>query len=452
MRMDLMLMGKVDQWLKAHRQEIIDDLIGLVRIPSVSVPDEAVPPFGQACRDALQYMFDLGKRHGYASRNFDHYIGAVDFTPGEEEVGIWAHLDVVPVPDPAEWDYPPFEGTLVEDRYLIGRGVQDNKMAAIGVFHVMNCLRDLGVSLRRKYSLYMGTSEETGMEDARYFTAHYPAPDLSIVPDTGFPVCCAQRGSMSLSVEIPFPHEVKFQQSNNPSVTPEEITVILPDGREDIIKGDSAHIFKADGISNAVVNTLHRLAEEYPDEAEKLLAMASLLLAWHGESIGADYADELSGPLQMAATLIDWQEGKLKVRLFMILPVTADVEDIARRAKDFAAAKAVDVIKVRARPSCSFPVDHPVVEVLTDVYNQVMHQESKPFVMSGGNYAAYLPNAFGFGPGMPGREFPPHIFRPGRGDYHQCDESEDVEHLLNFMRVYAMSIVALDAVEHIKEK
>ena len=93
-----------------------------------------------------------------------------------------------------------------------------------------------------------------------------------------------------------------------------------------------------------------------------------------------------------------------------------------------------------------------MVEVLTDVYNQVMHQESKPFVMSGGNYAAYLPNAFGFGPGMPGREFPPHIFRPGRGDYHQCDESEDVEHLLNFMRVYAAGIVALDAVEHIKEK
>ena len=54
-----------------------------------------------------------------------------------------------------------------------------------------------GVPLRRSYSLYLGTSEETGMEDARYFTAHYPAPDLSIVPDTGFPVCCAQRGSMS---------------------------------------------------------------------------------------------------------------------------------------------------------------------------------------------------------------------------------------------------------------
>ena len=62
--MDHAFMTKVDQWLKEHRQEIIDDLIGLVRIPSVSVPDEQVPPFGQPCRDALQYMFDLGTRHG----------------------------------------------------------------------------------------------------------------------------------------------------------------------------------------------------------------------------------------------------------------------------------------------------------------------------------------------------------------------------------------------------
>ena len=70
--MDQALLARVDGWLAAHRQEIIDDLIGLVRIPSVSVPDEAVPPYGQACRDALQYMFDLGARHGYTSRNYDN--------------------------------------------------------------------------------------------------------------------------------------------------------------------------------------------------------------------------------------------------------------------------------------------------------------------------------------------------------------------------------------------
>ena len=63
----------------------------------------------------------------------------------------------------------------MEDRYLIGRGVQDNKMTAIGVFHVMNCLRELGVPMKHRYTLYMGTSEETGMEDVRYFVRIIPA-------------------------------------------------------------------------------------------------------------------------------------------------------------------------------------------------------------------------------------------------------------------------------------
>ncbi|MBP3657556.1 MAG: M20/M25/M40 family metallo-hydrolase [Clostridia bacterium] len=444
------LLTRINGWLSQHRQEIIDDLIGLVRIPSVSVPDKNVPPYGQACRDALAYMCRLGQKRGYASRNFDHYVAAVDFTQGEEEIGIWSHLDVVPVPDPAEWDYPPFDCTLVEDRYLIGRGVQDNKMAAIGVFHAMNCLRDLGVSLRRKYSLYMGTSEETGMEDARYFTAHYKAPDLSLVPDCGFPVCIAQRGSMTLSVEIPFAHAVAFHQSNNPSVTAEEITAALPDGRMLTAKGESAHIFNADGVDNAAVRMLRLLGGEYPQEKEQLEALACAIDSWHGETLGIAYEDELSGSLQMSTTQLVWEDGRLQARIFIIVPVSAHADDIAAKADAAVQKIGASARKLRARPSCSFPKDHPVVAALTRVYNEVMQQESEPFVMSGGNYAAYLPNAFGFGPGMPGREFPPHIFRPGRGDYHQCDESEDVEHLLNFMRVYAMGIAALDEVAQIR--
>jgi len=98
----------------------------------------------------------------------------------------------------------------------------------------------------------------------------------------------------------------------------------------------------------------------------------------------------------------------------------------------------------RVRRPCALPGEHPVIDLLTGVYNEMTGYESRPFVMTGGNYAAYIPHAFGFGPGMSGREFPAHIFRPGHGDYHQCDESEDIEHIMAFMRIYAMSIVALD--------
>lgn len=449
--MDQELLARVDEWLKAHRKEIIDDLIGLVRIPSVSIPDEDVPPFGQPCRDALQYMFKLGERHGYTSRNYDNYVGKITFSEGEEEVGIWSHLDVVPVPDPADWDYPPFEGTLVDDRYLIGRGVQDNKMTAIGVFHVMNCLRDLGMPLKHRYSLYMGTNEEAGMADAKYFAAHYPCPELSIVPDCGFPVCMAQRGCLRLGVEIPFPHQVTIRQTNNRSITPEEITAVLPDGRSILAHGDGAHIFNAENVDNAIVRLLNMLAEEYPQEAEKLQHVAKLVDSWHGESLDIFFEDELSGALQMGATELVCDGETLQARLYIIVPVHANADELVARAQRKAATVGAAAKKLSLRPPCAFSIDHPVVQVLTDTYNQVMKQESAPFVMSGGNYATYLPNAFGFGPGMPGREFPPHIFRPGRGDYHQCDESEDIEHMLNFMRVYAMSIMALNEVKCAKE-
>ena len=441
--MDENLLKRVNQWLEEHRQEIIDDLAGLVRIPSVSQADAEVKPYGQPCRDALQYMFDLGHRHGYATKNYDNYVGEIRFSEGEKTVGIWAHLDVVPVPNPAEWKYPPFDLTLVEDRYLIGRGVQDNKAPAIGVFHVMNCLRDLGVALRHSYSLYMGTSEETGMEDVRYFAAHYPCPDMSLVPDTGFPVCCAQRGSMMLDLSVPVSTGIRFDQGNNPSVTPERITATLEDGRTLTVQGHSALVQVGRENPSIVIDMLEALATALPADAAALRSLAALC-AGDGSALGIARADALSGALCLAPTIMECVEGRLHIHVFGILPASLDTEDILPSAQAAAEASGVSVALTRMRKPCSFPVKHPVVELLTGVYNEVMGQNSRPFVMSGGNYAAYLPHAFGFGPGMPGREFPSHIFPEGHGDYHQCDESEDLEHIFNFMRVYAMSIAALE--------
>ncbi|NLB90744.1 MAG: M20 family metallopeptidase, partial [Clostridiales bacterium] len=182
--MDHQLLARVDQWLIDHRQKIVDDLIGLVNIPSVSEPGSKTPPFGKPCQDALKYMFDLAENHDYTWKNYGNYIGEILFTKGDSSVGIWAHLDVVPVGDPSKWDYPPYDATVVENRYIIGRGVQDNKSPAIATFHVMNCLRDLQIPLKHNYSLFLGTNEECGMEDVKHFVKHHPCPDISIVPDS----------------------------------------------------------------------------------------------------------------------------------------------------------------------------------------------------------------------------------------------------------------------------
>lgn len=443
------MLARVDAWLDAHRDEILNDLIGLVRIPSVSDESAEVKPFGQPCRDVLNYMFELGRRHGYETRNYDNYVGAIEFSRGDATVGIWAHLDVVPVEDPSMWDYPPFECTLVEDRYLIGRGVQDNKMPAIGVFHALNCLRDLGVALRHGYTLYMGTNEERGMADVRYFVDHYPCPDLSIVPDCGFPVCIAQRGSMTFRLSVPLRASICIEQGNNPSVTPEQVDAVFEDGRRLTAHGRSTHVYAAEGAPNANMKLLEMLAEASPEDAAALRAVVALCADWRGGALDLACADNLSGALSMAPTRMSVEGGRLCVDVFSVLPVSFDADRMLSLAREAAKARGVELELVRIRKPVSFPEDHPIVPLLTDVYNEVTGYDAKPFVMSGGNYAAYLPNAFGYGPGMPGREFPPHIFREGHGDYHQCDESEDVEHLLAFMRIYVMSILALEQTDHI---
>lgn len=442
----------ITQWIQAHKAEIIQDLFELVRVPSVSDPQSAVKPFGQACQDALQTMNALASRHGYETQDYAHTVGQIRFTARKNmqapSVGIWCHLDVVPVPNPDEWVYPPFEGTVVEGRYLIGRGIQDNKMPAIGVFHVMNCLREMGCELKKDWSLYLGTSEENGMDDVRWFVQRHPCPDLSLVPDTGFPVCTAQRGCQILRYSIPLPlgenQTLCFRCGSNISVTPEHISARFSSGQELHASGHGFHIIKADD-DNAVLHMLEQLGDACPDSAESLRALTDLLSS--PQAMGIAYSDAESGPVMARPTQMNWREGVLTVDVYSVLPVTSRSDELLQAAAAEAEKHGAKCARYAMRPPCFFRKGHPLVRVLTEVYRDVTGDPAEPFIMTGGNYAALLPNALGFGPGMPGREFPERIFPQGHGDYHQCDESEDWEHIVKFMQVYALAVLRLDGMD-----
>jgi len=422
---------RVDEWINDNLETIIDQLRGLVRIPSVSDSASDVKPFGQPCRDALAYMFELGGKYGYTGHSYEDYIGQLVFSEGEGTCGIWTHLDVVPVPDASRWNYPPFDLTVVEDNYMIGRGVNDNKMPAIGSFSALRCLLELGFRPRRGWSLYMGTNEECGMADAKYFAAHYTAPDFSLVPDAGFPVCVGQRGSAVLRLSVPVENAVSAGAvTDNPSVTPVRACVKLADGTEISESGTGTHAVRCPEGENAIIRTLEKAG------------IAPVLIALCSKPDGSGMGIACDG---MAPTALRYAEGRVETDVFMAVPVGANADRMMADAVARASALGAAAEVIRLRKPVSFPEDAPAVRLLTDVYNGITGYSSEPYVMSGGNYAAYIPNAVGFGPGMPGREYPAHIFRPGCGDYHQCDESDTVEHLMQFIRIYAMSIQAVDA-------
>lgn len=188
--------AEIKFWVEEQMPALVEMLTELCRIKSVAqVKDAEVKPFGAGCIEVLQKLMEIGEREGFETRNFDDYVCSVTY-PGKtkENIGIWTHLDVVH--EGEDWDYAPFEPT-VKDGYMIARGCNDNKSStAIGMF-VLKYMKEHGIKLNHTLELYGGTCEEYGMHDLDYFVKHYECPTLSLVPDSGFPVCCGERGSFN---------------------------------------------------------------------------------------------------------------------------------------------------------------------------------------------------------------------------------------------------------------
>lgn len=190
---DKAIYEQVHQWMEAHKENMIQDIQRLIKVPSISNPLEAVKPFGAACRQAMDEMLQIGREHGFYTENYEYYVGSI----GEKEkkwddmIGFWNHLDVVPVG--VGWDFEPFGATRKGD-LLIGRGSQDNKGPAIGMLYVMECIRDLKLPVGHQLCLFVGSDEERGMADLEYYTKNYPTPAISMIADCGFPVCYGEKG------------------------------------------------------------------------------------------------------------------------------------------------------------------------------------------------------------------------------------------------------------------
>ena len=146
---------RAEKWIAEHKERLVADISRLVL-------DEALA---------------IGREHGFQTTIYDNRVGAMWFNEGkwEDTIGFWGHLDVVP--EGEDWDNQPYE-PVYRDGYLIGRGSGDNKGPTMAIMYVIECLRDLGVNLRRPLRLFLGCDEEKGMSDLEYYREQYPSPGI----------------------------------------------------------------------------------------------------------------------------------------------------------------------------------------------------------------------------------------------------------------------------------
>ena len=474
------LVQKASAWIEMHKDEFVEELRGLVQIPSVSRAEEAAPgaPFGAACRQVVDQMMERGRFYGFDVQDHDGYAVSVFMGDPADSIGMIAHLDVVPVGD--GWVYPPFDVThLPQHDALIGRGVADNKGPAVMALFAMRMLRELNWPLKHGLRLLGGTSEETGMEDMKYLVDNgVPFPKISLVPDAGFPVNYAQKGSVDgdlqmacegnllkldagsvrnvipdlaeCTLSVPYERVQQAMETLNDELKQRLTVEACAEGARIAAHGRAGHAAGPANCINAIMLLTSALCGMgiLEGSCEKAVReVAELTADGFGISEGVAYEDEASGPLTLSYGVVHLKDGVLHLCADCRYSVTLKKEDISRRIQHNWLERGFEIAHFAATEPFYLPKTDARVAALQELYHEVTGREDEPYAMGGGTYSRVALNAMTFGPGLRGVEHDMSFLPEGHGGGHGRDEVIFLKDVCTAFTIYAVALAMLDELE-----
>lgn len=469
---DKKLEEEIDRWMQAHQDEFLQDMKEFIAIPSVSGEAEGKFPFGAECAKMLDLALSKAEQYGLVPENYEYYCGAgrLKGTCGGE-LGMFAHTDVVPLGE--GWEYPPL-GCTEKDGFLIGRGVGDNKGPALAALYALRFLKEQNIQLKHDVLLFFGCSEETGMDDIEYFVKNKKAPDFSLVPDTNFPVCYGEKGIFRAVAHTK-------AEGNLVSFHAGTVVNVIPSSAQAVIQLHSAKDAQAictklnqirdveasvsaennfqvqitsEGLSRHAafpegsINAVNVLAEAIisvnavDEEAEHIVrGIAALTASTHGETTGIPFEDEGTGKLTCCGTVVRLENGEVTLSFDVRYPSSYHGAQVKEGLSKAVEAFGFTLEDIEDSAPFFISPDRPEVQTLCEIADHVLGRHYEPYTMGGGTYARHLPNAVGFGPGIPDAENP---FPAGRGQGHQPDECIKLTQLISGMKAYVFALKALD--------
>ena len=200
--MDQALNQKIDAYIAQNKEQLLKDIAALVAVNSVEGTPEEGAPFGTGPRAALDKTLELAAGMGFATRNCENYIGYAELAGADPEkyLATICHVDVVPIGN--GWTADPFK-MRIQDGWLLGRGVADDKGPMVATLYALKFLKEQGYQLRYPIRAIVGDNEETHMNDVKYYLENYPAPVFCFTPDAEFPVCNGEKGLFGAKIVSP---------------------------------------------------------------------------------------------------------------------------------------------------------------------------------------------------------------------------------------------------------
>ncbi|MBQ2865110.1 MAG: Sapep family Mn(2+)-dependent dipeptidase [Clostridia bacterium] len=468
--MDEQLIRQIDELIDADRANIAADVIRLVNIRSVREAPLPGAPFGEGPQRLLEEVMALGADRGFVTR--DYGTGVVSLSPdeGEIDLGIWAHGDVVH--EGIGWNYDPYNAVEYKG-CIIGRGATDNKGQLVAILRLLEIFKKLGISLRYNPALFVGSNEETAMAevhntpekaDVKAFLRNNPAPRLSLVPDSGFPVGYGGKGCVRARIIAKTPWDgVRLEAGKDDSPGKAEAWIPMGEFTDTAdctvercadgtlkLTANTAPVHcahpKADGnmitvITDAMLSS-GTLSEGDRKKAEFLRAVSTDVC---GELFGIDCRSGTMGNLTLAMVDVRHVNGRPEMGINIRYPIETDYESIRRGLERVSGLHGFEIAGIQAGTEpYLLDRDWDVIDELTRISNEVCGADSRPYTVGGGTYAHVLPNALVYG--MNGC-LPPDDFEPGYGGAHGKDESVSLDRLQRGMRIYARALLKLNEME-----
>lgn len=455
---------RISKWVDEREADIIADISRLVAVKSMRGEASEGKPFGEGPAEALSLALDICREHGFKVINHDNYVMTADMNDKETVMDILAHLDVVGVGE--GWDSDPFKAE-VRDGCLYGRGTDDDKGPAIMALYAMKCIKELGED-RKNVRLILGTDEESGSGDVKYYyERNKPAPN-TFTPDAGFPVINVEKGlyrpkfSKKWEAETALPRVLSVNGGFRLNVVPadasavvaglelktiENICVPLAEslkvelklnqtgkGVGLAVKGTAGHAAMANLANNGLTALIKLLCALPLADCESTRALKQLNEIFpHGDTegvaAGVALEDKISHKLTLAFTLLNMDEEGISGQFDSRVPVCATVENcknvVDKRLKEFGFE-----VKGEMAPPHYTPEDRPFIKVLLNSYEMYTGLKGECQSMGGGTYVHDVEGGVAFGATMPGFE----------SNLHGANERLNIKDALTSCKIFAQVI------------